>query len=161
MPPPFSFFSYCLHCKTPCVYFKHVCTQFYMCVNFFPLQLTLCFSVSLAASAAELAEHQVSGEEGTKDMVTGSRLSTSVCQLCMCLHLTPAKSPSGSLPHSPLHITSIQTPPHPPTPKVFLPTVEETLQPRHTCMLLQQCSVPHLNHTHTPPSRPTSSYRKL
>lgn len=87
--------------------------------EFFVLQRTLCFPLS------ELEEHQVSGEEGTKDMATGSRLSTSACQLCICLHLTPAKSPSGSLPHSSLHITSF----HPPLPKVFLPTVEETLQP--------------------------------
>lgn len=94
--------------------------------------------------AAELAERQVSREEGTKDTVTGSRLRTSVCQLCVCLHLTPAKSPSGSLSHSPLHITAITPPPH-----LFLPTVEETLQ-----LLLKATAAPPSispSHTHTPP----------
>lgn len=59
-------------------------------------------------SFAELAGHQV---------VTGSE---HIC-LFMCLHLTPAKSPSGSPP--PSHYL-----PQPLSPKCFLPTGEETLQ---------------------------------
>ena len=103
-----------------------------MCVNFFFLAANSLFLIeALVASAAELAEHQVSGEEGTKDMVTGSRLSTSVCQLCMCdpsqvtVWVAPSLSPSQYL-----HPT-----PHAPSPllcKVFLPSVEETLQPQLT-----------------------------
>lgn len=143
--PPLLIFSHCLHCKTPYVYLKNVCTQFYF---FFS---SAAYSLFLLA---ELDEHQVSGEEGTKDMVTGSRLSTSARQLCICLHLTPAKSPSGSLPHSSLHVTSI----HPPSPKGFPSYCRgNRLKGATACSSAERLT----SITHTPPCRPGPRYRRL
>lgn len=103
---------------------------------------------------AELDEHQVSREEGTKDMVTGSRLSTSARQLCICLHLTPAKSPSGSLPHSSLHVTST----HPPSPKGF-PSYCRGNQLKGATAFGSAERLTSI--THTPASRPRPRYRRL
>lgn len=132
---------------------------FVLCFFFFFFLLTLwifstrLFRGFLVPSPAELVEHQVSGR---KDMVTGSRPRTSVCQLCICLHLTPAKSLTRS--HSRSTFTL-----HPPAPQhthtipkrfSFLLSRKGTSPGSHT--LLQHCSI-----TLTPPSRRKPSYHKL
>lgn len=124
-------------CRTPCVHSQNVCTQFYF------FNLTLCFS--------KLKQMNIRWEEGTKDMVTGSRLSTSVRQLCTCLHLTPAKSPSGLLPRSSLYITPLR----PPTPHLFLSQKVfpsycrgNSSAPAQMSHCRQQCTVCHLKHSH-------------
>lgn len=142
--PPFG-------CFPPCIAGPLVRTPRMSAHNFIFLNLTLCFS--------KLKQMNIRWEEGTKDMVTGSRLSTSVRQLCTCLHLTPAKSPSGLLPHSCLYITPL---PHPfLSQRFFLPTVEEILQPRlrwATAGSSAQCVILNIR---MQPSRPGASCCKL
>lgn len=88
-----------------------------------------------------------SGERGGRNQRHGHWLSTSARQLCICLHLTPAKSPSGSLPRSSLSITSIP----PSFPKGFPSYCRgNSSAPAQWAT----ATVSHLNHTHAPPRRP-------
>lgn len=133
--PQFWFFSYSLLYMTPCVYSDHFCTHIYMCILFCSLLfVSLCW-ISWA-----------SGERRRRNQYHGHWLLSEHICLPAALVFTPDPSQVTVWVALSLSTSCYLCPP--PLPKVFLPNIEETLQPQLKRAAVAFCASPQSHTRH-------------
>lgn len=132
-PPPFWFFSHCLHCKTPYVYLKNVCTQFQI---FF-----LCCLLFVSARWIRWT----SGEPRGRNQRHGHWLTSEhICPPAVHM-FTP----------DPSQVTVWVAPSLFPSRYLHPPPLSQRFsfllsrKPTQRSYCIRQCWAPHLNHAHT------------